>query len=268
MERNININKKNWVQWFVGFNDAEGNFQVFPKKRILKSGEISKYNVGNSYHLSLHSRDALLIKIIQENLGNIGVIYEYENKPDCRLAVSDQKSLLYLIENIFDVYPLLSYNQFMRYSLLKNVIKKQVKQFKTLEEFNEYKSDYFKSNSRQIDLINLYKLRELEVDNWIIGFINGEGSFYLNKNKCSFHIEHTDKQLLELIKYRLDFGPNVLERSPRDRDIGKERKVIYQLDVSSKKDINQLIMFLDNENNIPLQGYKMEQYNEWKKVLN
>ena len=26
------------------------------------------------------------------------------------------------------------------------------------------------------------------IDNWIVGFINGEGCFYLNKNKCNFSI--------------------------------------------------------------------------------
>jgi hypothetical protein len=60
----------------------------------------------------------------------------------------------------------------------------------------------------------------------------------------------------------LDFGPRVLERSARDRDLGKVRKIMYQLNISSKKDINELIAFLDNKNNIPLQGYKMIQYNE------
>jgi hypothetical protein len=29
-----------------------------------------------------------------------------------------------------------------------------------------------------------------------------------------------------------------------------------------------LIMFLDNKDYIPLQGYKMVQYNEWKQTLN
>lgn len=59
MENKVIINKINekWLKWFVGFNDAEGNFQVYPKKRVLKSGEISKYNVGYAYHLSLHQRD-------------------------------------------------------------------------------------------------------------------------------------------------------------------------------------------------------------------
>jgi hypothetical protein len=69
------------------------------------------------------------------------------------------------------------------------------------------------SINKQVDLIALYKSGKLEIDNWIVGFINGEGSFYLNKGKCNFYIEHTDKQLLELIRMRLDFGPNVLESS-------------------------------------------------------
>jgi len=247
----------------MGFNDAEGNFQVYIKKRVLKSGEVSHYGLGHAYHLSLHSRDAPLIKNIYEKL-NVGVIYQYKDKPDCRLAVNDKKGLLFLIENIFDVYSLLGSNQLARYNLLKNGLTKDLKRFETLEEYNIYKSEFLKS-IKQKNLIDLYKSSNLEIDNWIVGFINGEGCFYLNKNKCNFYIEHTDKQLLELIKYRLDFGPNVLERSARDRDIGKPRKVTYQLIISSKKDINQLINFLDNNQNISLQGYKMEQYDEWKK---
>jgi hypothetical protein len=150
---------------FVGFNDAEGNLQVFKKKRVLKSGEISSYSVGHSYHLSLHRRDAVLIKDIQQKLGNVGVIYEYKNKPDCRLAVGDRKSLLSLFDTVFDVYPLLANNQSMRYNLLKNVIINEVKKFQTLEEFNKYKSEYLASNNNQIDLIDLYKSGKLEIDN-------------------------------------------------------------------------------------------------------
>ena len=52
------------------------------------------------------------------------------------------------------------------------------------------------------------------------------------------------------------------ERSQRARDIGKDRKTTYILNISSKKDINTLIGLLDNKDNIPLQGYKFIQYNE------
>lgn len=35
----------NWLEWFVGFCDAEGNFQTFPKKRVRVDGS-TYYNVG------------------------------------------------------------------------------------------------------------------------------------------------------------------------------------------------------------------------------
>lgn len=265
MENNIILNKK-WVSWFIGFTDAEGNFQIYPKKRVLSSGLISKYNVGYGYHLSLHNKDSNILKDIQSKLG-IGVIYEYINKPDCRIAVNKKWDLIYLIENIFDKYPLITKNQTIRYHLLKNRIINEVTEFKTLEEYQEYKTKSLLSitefvNSKSDDFKNL------NIDNWIIGFINGEGCFYLNKNKCNFFIEHTDKQALELIKKRLSFGPNVLERSKRDRDIGKLRKITYQLNISSKKDLNSLTILLDNPENTPLQGNKYIQYVDWKQNLN
>lgn len=43
---------------------------------------------------------------------------------------------------------------------------------------------------------------------------------------------------------------------------------MFQLYISSKKDIGNLIMFLDDENNMPLQGYKNIQYITWKKSNN
>jgi len=96
----------------------------------------------------------------------------------------------------------------------------------------------------------------------MVGFINGEGCFYLNKDKCNFFIEHTDRLALELIKSRLSFGPNVLKREPRERDKGKNNiKTTYKLIVSSKSDIKSLIKFLDS-NSVQLAGHKLIQYYE------
>ena len=140
-----------------------------------------------------------------------------------------------------------------------------ITEFKTQELYNEYKSSLLLKIKDQMEKENRNsRLSDSGIDNWIVGFINGEGSFYLNKSKCNFTLEHTDEIALKIIKERLCFGPNVLERAPRVRDTGKKRKTTYILIVSSKKDINNLILFLDNTNNIPLQGYKYTQYNEWK----
>ena len=119
MEKNIINNLEKWIHWFLGFTDAEGNFQVYPKTRTLKSGQISKINIGYGYHLSLHKRDLALLKDIQSRLNGLGSIYQYTSKPDARLAVNDKTGLLYLMENVFDVFPLVTRNQSARYNLLK-----------------------------------------------------------------------------------------------------------------------------------------------------
>jgi len=62
-------------------------------------------------------------------------------------------------------------------------------------------------------------------------------------------------------------GPNVSNRSKRDRDIGKIRKMTYQLNISSKKDLESLINLLDNNENIQLQDNKYIQYIEWKQHI-
>lgn len=252
MENKTIFNEK-WFSWFIGFIDAEGNFQTYPKKRVLTSGELARYNIGYGFHLSLYKRDIDILKYIKSKLDK-GVIYEYKDKPDSRLAINKKSELIYLIENIFDKYSLVTINQLIRYQLLRYGIVNNITEFKSLEEYQEYKSKCLLSITNQIKSQKVKVKTSINIDNWIIGFINGEGCFSLKKNKCNFFIEHTDKQALEIIKNRLSFGPNVLERSSRDRDIGKIRKTTYQLIISSKKDLESLIILLDNKENILLQG--------------
>ena len=75
---------------------------MYPKKRVLNSGQVSKVNVGYSYHLSLHLRDTVLLDNIKENLGlqskgDIGTRYTYAEKEDTRLAVNDMQLLAYVV---------------------------------------------------------------------------------------------------------------------------------------------------------------------------
>lgn len=254
--------------WFLGFSDAEGCFQVYPKKRVLKSGKVSKVNVGYSYHLSLHSRDLAILLNVQDMLNGIGVIYEYKDKSDTRLAINDVPGVLYLIENVFDIWPLLSIHQIRRYNLLKKALLDKKTEFKTREEYDSYMSDILDSLNKNLEALyknNHDSVSPEYIDNWIVGFINGESCFSLNKGKCNFSLEHADQDALKLIKSRFDFSPNVLSRSPRKRDIGKKRKDMYTLTISSVKDINTLVTFLDNKDIINLQGNKYAQYCEWRK---
>lgn len=55
-------------------------------------------------------------------------------------------------------------------------------------------------------------------DNWIVGFINGEGCFHLHKDGHKvFFIEHTDKNSLDLIKDKLNLGGRPASKCFRQR---------------------------------------------------
>jgi hypothetical protein len=105
---------------------------------VLTSGVISKYNVGLGFHVSLHNRDASVIKDIKSKLNDIGTYNESKTKPEARLAVNDRKSLMSLIE-IFNMFPLITQHQLKRYLLLKEYLLKDIREFKTLEDYNEFK---------------------------------------------------------------------------------------------------------------------------------
>ena len=262
-----------WLPWFVGFSDAEGSFQVYAKKRVLKSGYLSKVNVGYSYHLSLHKKDIDILKNIQYMINSVGSIYEYKHKLDSRLAIYNKSGLFDIINKIFDIWPLITKHQSIRYNLLKKGLFSDVKEFSYMEQYNTFMYNSTDEINTELnpnlknDRVN--KLMNIPyIDNWIIGFINGEGSFPINKGRCIFTIEHTDVYALNLIKERLSFGPKVYERSPIKRDIGKIRKTTYLLEVSSKNDIGNFIYYLDDNKTANLQGNKSIQYNKWKNTYN
>jgi hypothetical protein len=106
--------------------------------------------------------------------------------------------------------------------------------YNRVESFSDYQSFLGDRStwlhSREIDLNHPATIEGL--DNWISGFINGEGSFsILAKGIFVFCLEHTDKDILELIRNRMQFGPKVNFRAERQEG----RKDTYTLYISSKK---------------------------------
>ena len=84
-----------------------------------------------------------------------------------------------------------------------------------------------------------------DLGNWILGFITGEGNFHIHKRgHCVFSIEHTDLNVLNLIKNFLSFGPTIVSRGQRyykspissielNENLPVLRKATYVLTISS-----------------------------------
>jgi len=250
-----------WIEWFVGFCDADANFQVFPKKRSYvkkKDGKLSEYiNIGYGFHLSLSEKDANLLKEIQLKLNGIGNYYDYPEKEESRLAITKKIELEFLIKNVFEKATLLTEHQRKRYAVLRHGILKNITRVENQLEFDQF----IENNSILNKIEDSYFKEGTAFDNWIVGFINGEGCFHVhNKNFLEFSIEHTDKPVLEFIRENFQFNPVILERGDRSGT----RKNTYSLRITSKKDIETLKNFFESENLNKLEGNKLIQYFNWK----
>lgn len=255
---NIEMNNNKFIPWFFGFVDAEGNFNISKKKRINAKGIETSIGLGYEFHLGIHVRDLDLLKFIQTKLNNLGKIYIYENKnkKEAKLVINRQKDVGWLIENIFSKHSLLTSHQATKYELLRFGF---TNKFKKLSEFTNYDSIL---NLKLIPDFNNYS--QEFIDFWIVGFFNGEVAFtYLTKDNKIYPrivLEHTDQRVIDLIRDRLNIVPKIISRT---RD---QRKPTYMLFITSKKDINNTVEFLNRVDS--LVGHKLIQYEEWKNKFN
>ena len=94
--------------------------------------------------------------------------------------------LKWLIENIFEISPLLTKHQRDRYNRLKYGVITKFNRVETKEEYEE-----FINNTKPISdnhSLDDKSIPQPFLDNWISGFINGEGSFSIHNKGHLFFI--------------------------------------------------------------------------------
>jgi hypothetical protein len=216
---NNNLNVE-FYKWFSGFTDAEGTFMIVS----LAKGFGFKFSIG------LHVDDLNVLNYIKNKLG-IGNIYISNNT--CHLNVTKKDDILKLI-NIFDIYLLNSTKRFDYLDFKKAYYLYHNRDKLTQELLNQIldiKNNM--NNSRKnleilplslfffffffiyFFLLNSYiilnKKKEKKLGNtggfefniskeWLLGFIEGDGSFSLSRNTMEpvFSIKLSESQLFLL----------------------------------------------------------------------
>lgn len=178
--------RKSFEQWFVGFTDGDGTFNVYTS---VKSNKINL-----TFKISQKAVNKQVLHYMKKELG-VGKVSKVYNGM-VSYSIRDRKSIMKVIIPLFDSNSLhtLKYNDYIKFK-------------KALEIW----VDDSKSQDVKIKLINGIErgelIRESKVsEDWIVGFIEAEGSFYLSK-KGEGIIAHGfgitqkyDKHLLEQIK--------------------------------------------------------------------
>jgi hypothetical protein len=180
-------NDKEFYNWFSGFTDAEGNFIIL----TLPIGFTFKFSIG------LHIDDLHVLNYIKDKLG-FGGVYAYKN--NCYYNVTKKEDILKII-SIFDVYTLNSSKR-LDYLDLKKAFNLYINRTELSKELVNQIIDI--KNSMNIQRTN-FKLSEVIITkSWLLGFIEGNGSFSLSINTMEpvFSIKLTESQLPLLIEIK------------------------------------------------------------------
>lgn len=189
-----------FIEWFVGFTDAEGNFTI----GIDSRGKFTRFNF--RFMIGLHIDDQPVLEFIQSKL-KCGRIEQNKEKTASYFIISDVASLKSVLIPIFESFPL-NTSKHLDYLSFKEALLLEVggsEDRDRLDYTNKVLSikNSMNKNRREFTL----PIGHVRVTlSWILGFIEGDGSFHLRRNTLTptFSLTLTLSQMpiiLEIISY-------------------------------------------------------------------
>jgi hypothetical protein len=194
-----------FLQWFVGFSDAEGNFLI----------SIDREFVRFRFKISLHLDDIQVLKLIQSKLG-VGSVTE-ENINYCSFVVQDFLHIKNIICPIFLNFPLqsnkrLDFKDFYQAILIKGDKGHKISEV-GLRQITSLKNGLNLGRINNVDSPNADAANSFSCSinpNWFIGFIEGDGTFGIKNGSPYFQIsqKNSSLSLINALKVFISSLPN------------------------------------------------------------
>ena len=260
-EANSYYLQKNFLEWFAGFTDAEGNFYI----KITGLTENTFKNVQFTFQIGLHKDDEPVLNYIMNTLkcGHIS-----KSKDRINYFVNDKNSLLHVILPIFDSVNLNSskYHHFVIFKKAVTLVKdKNHLSDKGKLEIIKYKKEMNDMSGKWIPSSINSKIKITKF--WLAGFIDGDGSFSTNKFVPRFKLENHIKELELFNKIRefLNLG-NILTSQRIDR-VNSNPTIV--LEVNRIKELKEVLIPLMYDNDtILLKSLKSNDFSLWLNLIN
>ena len=255
--------KKDFLEWFVGFTDGEGNFNI----KFTDFKDNAYKNVQFTFQIGLHVDDLKVLEYIM-NIIKCGHISKSKNRVN--FFVNDINSLLYIIIPIFEHVNLNSskYHHFLLFK--KAVMLKKDKKHLSNEgklKIIKYKKEMQSMSGKWIpssinNKINITKY-------WLAGFIDADATFSTNKYIPRFKLENhiRELELYNKIKEFITTG-NVLLTKPRVYRDNSNPTIVLEINkIKELRDILIPIIYDKNNNNILLKSLKSNDFLWWLKLV-
>lgn len=256
-----------FIEWFRGFTDAEGCFIIQNDVRPTKD-----HNLKFIFRITLHIDDLACLEFIKNTLhiGNVRVNVE---RSDVAYEVSAQREIdiILAIFNKFNLNTTKHLN-FIAFEQAFRLFTENTSQEARKELRSKIKSLKDSMNKQRIDFtmpLNHYNISNY----WLLGFVEGEGSFYFSVSNKSivFSISQKGNETLMLAiqKFLYNLVPleqlNSVIEDENWVKINSDSRGIFNLIVQRRSYIEfVLIPFFDS---LTWQSKKFLDYNDWKAIF-
>jgi cytochrome c oxidase subunit 3 len=252
--------QKEFLEWFTGFTDAEGNFNI----KITGLSENTYKNAQFTFQIGLHKDDESVLNYIMSNLrcGHIS-----RSKDRVNYFVNDRISLLYVILPIFNTVNLNSskYHHFEVFGKAINLLKDN----KHLSDEGKFEIVKLKKELNNMsgkwipNFINNIKITKF----WLAGFVDGDGTFSTNKFVPRFKLENHIKEL-ELYNKIMEFinVGNLMLTSQRIDKVNSSPTVVLEVN-KIKELIEVIIPLMHDSDGIILKSLKSKDFLLWLKLI-
>lgn len=171
--------------WFSGFTDAEGNFLITLDRSFVKF----------RFKISLHIDDIEVLNTIRSKL-KIGRVTAEKNRDRCAFIVEKYEDIKNIICPLFKAFPLhtskkLDFVDFYKAVLIKDQIKKDLSNSER-EKILAIKNGM--NSKREIFTYELSNSQIIINSNWFTGFLEGEGTFGI-KTGSSLYLQVAQKNV-------------------------------------------------------------------------
>jgi hypothetical protein len=202
-KENFNLDKK-FLEWLAGFTDSEGNFSI--TLRNLNNNSYSSVTL--TYQIGLHLDDLKVLELIQTKLqcGKI-TISKVDNR--CNFFVNDAFSLINSILPIFN-YVKLNSSKFSQFKVFEAAVKLLIDKIHLTTEGKIKMIDYKENLNKDYKLPDQINI----TDNWLLGFIEGDGCFSTSglNPRLKFENHIKELKLLQEIKNFIGYGSVIIKK--------------------------------------------------------
>jgi hypothetical protein len=197
-QHNFEIDSK-FLEWFVGFTDAEGCFII---QRFFKKNQLSISSFVFMFKITLHKDDEKVLRIIKDRL-RIGGVRMY--KDECIFTITKQKEIAILI-SIFDKFNL-NTSKYLDYLDFKEAFLFYFNRDPNLNPDSIKDHILGLKNNMNTNRIIFERPENSKIvitKSWLLGFIEGDGSFFLRRDNLTpvFSLENTAVQLPVMLKIK------------------------------------------------------------------